>query len=122
MTVTMIRLTDVLGEDADYVDDDSGAAIEGLPSEFWPALVAGCRALTGGEMPGIDCEVARTRDTLADFDDGWRQVWSDRGPRTELSCAGYRAVLYERCQMHKGEPRRSQVIIDFGDVRAALLS
>lgn len=121
MTKSTIRLADIYGGDAHYCGDNSTAAIEGLPAEAWPALVAACEELTGGGTdPGIDCDVCKTHETFADFDRSRDQHWSERGGREELEIGGYPAIKYERFQLRKGAPRATQIVVDLGDCRAAL--
>lgn len=115
-----IRLTDVLGDDASYCGDDSAAALEGLPAAAWPALVAACDEMGCGDAPGIDCAVAKTNETIDDFDASRAAHWSEPGRRSELDLAGRRAVMYERCQLRRGDQRLTQIVVDCGDSRAVL--
>ena len=120
MTKT-IQLSDVYGDDARYVGENSAAAIEGLPAECWPALLQAMEEMGWGDEPGIDCKVAKTSETLADFDASRRDHWSEKGQREEVELAGYKAIKYERFQLHKGATRHDQIVIDCGDCRAALV-
>lgn len=121
--MTKISLQTALGYDAKFVDEDSAAAIESLPVEAWPALVQAWSDYNGpDQQPGIDCTVAVTHETLADFDDSRARFWNEKGSREELEIGGFKAIKYERFQLRRGDTRRAcQIVIDFGDLRAALI-
>lgn len=121
VTTATINLAARLGEDVTYVDDDSRAAIEALPDAAWQALLDATDDLSGGDDPGISSSVAVTRETLADFDDSRRRFWAEKGSRVELTCGGLPAVKYERFQLRRGATRRTQIVIDCGDLRAAVM-
>lgn len=109
----------IYGKSAHYVDDDSAAAIEGLPIETWPALVAACEEIVGGTQPGIDCDVAKTSETLDQWDTA-RDDWSECGQRNQVECGGQPAIVYYRIQVRKGDPRRDLIVVDCGEFRAVL--
>ncbi len=128
--MTHIRLTDVIGDDADYVDENSAIAIEGLPLEAWRALLEACAILVDGNaddvIPGIDCRVAKTHEALADWDDSRDNDWRKRGRRTDtwmtgdLGLSAWPARLFENVQMNKGQERGDYIVIDLGECRAVL--
>ncbi|MEC9266689.1 MAG: hypothetical protein VX464_11570 [Pseudomonadota bacterium] len=115
-----ISLSEVYGEDAIYVDDDSAAAIEGMPAAAWTALREACEDLTGGEDPGVDCRVSRTTETLDDFDASRSSYWSERGSRAVCEFDGRKALRFDCIQMRRGEQRHDCIVIDLGDCRAVL--
>lgn len=110
-----------LDENRKYIDDDSSAAISSLADSMWPAILAGLQIVNGGaDYPGIDCSVCVTHETLADFDASRVHYWSEKGVRIEHECGQYKAVEYRQCQLHRGETRLTQLVIDLGDIRAVL--
>jgi len=118
---TNINLSRLLGQDAKYVGRNAAEALEGLPLAAWGALVEAVVDQNGaGSVPGIDCDVVKTHETLADFDSARVDAWSERGERAECSFAGFPARLYERFQTFKGQQRRTVIVVDCGDARAAL--
>ena len=119
--MTNINLSTVLGDDAKYVGEDSAAAIESLPESAWPAMAEAIGEHNGeGSVPGIDCAVAVTHETLADFENSRAASWTEKGSRAEHSFAGFKAIEYDRFQLRRGEPRKHSIVIDLGDVRVAL--
>lgn len=107
------------GDDA-YVDENSAAALEDLPVSAWAALVEACDELMLGDSPGIDCHVAKTHDTLADFDESRRKHWTEAGTRSDLTLAGLPAIMYERAQLFRGHQRETLIVIDCGNCRAVV--
>lgn len=74
---------------------------------------------------GDEDKVAITDESLDDFVSA-REGYANAGAARRLSArvggATYPALLVERCQVARGQPRRDLVVIDFGDVRAAYAS
>jgi len=117
----MSTIQTYLAANANYLDENSAAAISGLPDGAWPALVEAVGIINGGATdPGIDCNVAVTHETLSDMDDARAQHWSERGARHEHTLHGLPAIHYERFQLRRGTERRSQIVIDLGDRRVSL--
>jgi hypothetical protein len=119
--MTNISLSAKLGDDAKYVGDDSAAAIESLPETAWAAMVEAIGEYNGeGSVPGIDCAVAVTHETIADFEKSRTNSWTEKGRRTDHEFSGFKAVEYERFQLCRGGQRRHSIVIDLGDVRVSL--
>src|SRR3990167_6094146 len=73
------------------LDSDSAVAISQVPDAAWPFILEALDEHSGGATdPGIDCAVAITRETLADFDASRANNWSERGthfrplPRSQI--------------------------------------
>ena len=116
-----IDLQAVLSDDAKYVGEDAAASLSGLPAEAWPALKAAVEDRNGsGSIPGIDCGIVITRETLADFDDARLRHWSERGSREAREYDGRPALLFERFQPMRGMTRRTAIVLDCGECRAVL--
>ena len=110
-----------LSANAKYIGEDSAVAISTLSDAVWPAILAALDELNGGATePGIDCSVAITHETLADFDNSRVNYWSEKGSRKVIDCAGLSAILYKRLQLSKGAERVEMVVVDLGDRRVAL--
>lgn len=62
-------------------------------------------------------DVSFTRSTLADFVESNRG-YAEPGRLTETVLGGYPALMIERAQAAKGQPRKDVVLIDYGTVRA----
>lgn len=62
--------------------------------------------------------VAITRATLDEFLDAARTVWREASGRQMFALSGCPCVFWESVQATKGQPRRSLVLVDFGDFRA----
>src|SRR3990167_5972581 len=111
-----------LADNSAYIDEDTAAALSSLNDTAWPALVEALDEINSGATePGIDCAIAVTHETLADFDHSRMTFWSERGSRSEHMVGGFKAVKYDRFQLRRGDTRRSQIIIDLGNIRAALV-
>lgn len=111
--------TQYIEENADYINESSLAAIEGLnEAEFLALIETGSAGY--GEDPGIDNEIAKTAETLADFDNSRAISWHEKGKRTECVFNGFAAIEYEDIQVAKGQQRRSIVVIDFGNIRSVV--
>lgn len=120
-----ISLTQHLGDNAQYVDDDSAAAIESLPDSAWPALLTAANHELEleddeppTEMPGIDCTVAVTHQPLNDFEDARQNHWRECKYHEEILCDGHPAIYYNGVQAIRGQQRRNMIVIDLGDIRA----
>ena len=111
--------TEIIGDDVNYMDDDSLTALESLDDSAWPVLVEAAR-LGGAGDPGIDNDIALTHETLAQFDDS-RNAWSERGEREEIEVSGTAGRVYENIQMHKGERRCNLIVLDFGAQRVTMV-
>jgi len=110
-----------LDANAAYIDDRSAAAISQVTDEQWPAVLAALALHSGGATdPGIDCRVAVTRETLADFDAARVDHWSERGHRALLRINGLDCLIYERFQLARGTERRDMTVLDLGVVRVSL--
>ena len=111
--------TEIIGDDANYMDDDSLTALESLDDSAWPVLVEAAR-LAGAGDPGIDNDIALAHETLAQFDDS-RNAWSERGEREEIEVSGIAGRVYKNIQTHKGERRCNLIVLDFGSQRVTMV-
>ena len=108
-------------ENAKYLDERVAANLEQIPDDLWAAVVAGTNELThGGDEPGIDCDVVITRETVADFDNTRSTHWNESGARRAVDCGGRPAVLFEKFQRAKGQPRDTILVIDCGELTVVL--
>ncbi len=106
-------------EDSKWMDDNSVTAIETLPSDAWPVLVAACEELTGGLDPGVDCEVAVTHETIADFEASSKK-YRELKSLKHFEIAGKPAMEMTGVQLQKGDCRINLIVIDCGTRRAVL--
>jgi hypothetical protein len=114
-------ITAYLAENAAYIGEDSAAAISSLNDAEWPAVLEALDEFnSGGTDPGLDCAVTVTHETLADFDAARSDAWSERGSRSELTCASHPALHFERFQLHRGDQRKSSVVLDLSRIRVVL--
>jgi len=105
----------------DYLGNDASALAQ-VTDEQWPSILAALDELNGGAKdPGIDCKLVKTHETFADFDHSRAQHWAVRGTREEYDFGGIKAVKYERFQLHRGQLRETQIVIDLGDYRLCLI-
>ena len=111
---------ETIGENADYIESDSLAALEVLDDSAWPVLCEAASALDTKE-PGIDTEIAITRETLEDFDNSRKSYWREKGEREEIEVSGIAGRVYREIQICKGERRRSLIVLDFGEQRATMI-
>lgn len=111
--------TEIIGDDVDYMDAASLAALEVLDDAAWPVLVEACQMAGAGD-PGIDNEIALTHETLAEFDAS-RNAWSERGEREEIEVSGTAGRVYENIQVHKGARRCNLIVLDFGAQRVTMV-
>ena len=113
----------ILGDDERYADDTSLSVLEKLPESAWGSLVeCADEYLAVGDMPGLDCRLVSTRETLEDFLSARANHWQEPGTVEEITTeAGTRALHFERVQTRKGEQRKDIVVADFGDTRVVLL-
>lgn len=110
-----------LTENAKWLNESSAAAIERIPTAAWPAVIEGVETLVGGKEPGIDCGVVITHETLQDFDAARQNHWKNKGTRTARLIEGLTCLHFERFQLRAGDTRRSQFVIDAGDLRICLI-
>lgn len=120
----MNKVTDYLTKNDEYLDENSAIVIEKLTDEQFNVLIAANDAFNGvyprgSSSPGIDCNLVRTAETLADFDDARTNHWQECALRKEINI-GVPAIKYERVQTHKGCQRHNILIVDFGDFRVTL--
>ena len=116
-----MTISTYLTDNSNWIDERSAAAITQLNDAQWPAVLAALDEYSGGATdPGIDCNVAITHETLADFDDARANHWSERGSRDEHNFDGIAAIKYERFQLTRGQERRDMVVLDLGAVRLSL--
>jgi len=109
---------ETIGDDANYMDDDSLAALESLDDSAWPVLVEAARI--AGD-PGVDNEIALTHETLDDFDASRRNGWSERGERREIEVGGVAGRMYTGIQIARGQRRQNLVVLDFGNQRLTMV-
>lgn len=104
-----------------FIDENSAAALSSIPDAAWPAILRAADEINmGATLPGIETTVVKTHETIADFDASRSVHWVERGSRAEFEFGGFRAVKYERFQLHRGAPRQSQIVVDLGDFRIAM--
>ena len=120
----MNKVTDYLTENDEYLDENSAIVIEKLTDEQFNVLIAANDAFRGvypkgNSNPGIDCNLVRTTETLAEFDDARTNHWQECALREEVNI-GVPAIKYERVQTHKGCQRHNILVVDFGDFRVTL--
>ena len=116
-----MTISTYLTDNSNWIDESSAAAITQVTDAQWPAVLAALDIQSGGATdPGIDCNVAITHETLADFDDARANHWSERGSRDEHNFDGIAAIKYERFQLTRGQERRDMVVLDLGAVRLSL--
>ena len=116
-----MTISTYLTDNSNWIDERSAAAITQVTDAQWPAVLAALDIHSGGATdPGIDCNVAVTHETLADFDAARANHWSERGSRAEHTFDGIAAIKYERFQLARGQERRDMVVLDLGAVRLSL--
>lgn len=108
---------ETIGDDVNYMDDGSLAALESLDDSAWPVLVEAARI--AGD-PGIDNEIALTHETLDNFDESWHS-WSERGERREIEVGGVAGRVYTGIQIARGQRRQNLVVLDFGNQRVTMV-
>ena len=116
-----MTISTYLTENSQWIDESSAAAITQVDDSQWLAVLAALDEYSGGATePGIDCNVAITHETLADFDAARANHWSERGSRDEHTFGDIAAIKYERFQLARGQERRDMVVLDLGAVRLSL--
>ena len=114
--------TEFLAENAKWLSDDNSDSLCQIPDEAWNAIVEATGTINmGATDPGIDCSIAITHETLADFEESRATFWTEKGKMTRLTIGGYSALYFERFQLRRGQPRRDQLVMDLGEIRAALI-
>ena len=119
--MTKNEIQTYLTENAKWLSESSAAAIERIPAAAWPAVLEGVEIVAGGKEPGIDCGIAVSHETLEDFDAARRNHWKNKGTRTARMIEDLTCLHFERFQLHAGDTRRSQFVIDAGDLRICLI-
>ena len=95
-----------LEENAKYMTQESRELLESLTAKQLAAL------LEVVEAPGIDCQVSRTNETLADFDAA-RLRWKRAGRKQ----AGDNYRIFEGVVGEFGGAKTDLTIVDVGDFR-----
>ena len=114
---------ETIGDDVNYMDDGSLAALESLDDSAWRIL---CKAshIAGAGDPGIDNEIALTHETLDNFDAS-RHGWSERGERKKIEVGGvdgwHPGRVYTGIQIAQGQRRKNLVVLDCGNQRVTML-
>lgn len=116
-----VNVQEIAPESVNYMSDETVSALEVLPEECWPALVAASEELTGDADVGVACRVAVTKETLDNFDASRDQYWTERGCRYELTFDDRHARHYVEFQTRKGERRQQMIVVECGEWRACLL-
>ena len=111
-----------LTENAKWLSESSAVAIERIPAPAWLAVLEGVNIVAGGKEPGIDCGIAVTNETLEDFDAARQNHWKTKGTRTARMIESLTCLHFERFQLRAGDTRRSQFVIDAGDLRICLIA
>lgn len=118
----MSIIQEYIAANSKWLDARVSANLCQIPDAAWPSVLAALEELyTGANEPGIDCDVAITHETIADFDDTRLHHWRERGARNEIDCSGRPAVFYAGFQRFKGSPRERCIVLDVGDRRVVLL-
>ena len=121
--MTKINLVKQLGEAARYVDTDSADAIEAIDLASWKALELGAEELNGDDsVPGLDCNIAVTKDSLGGWDSARSEHWRELGERSEFIFDEHPAIKYEDIQMFKGQQRQDILVIQLNSELCACLS
>lgn len=115
----MTKVADHITENSSYLAEGTLAAIEGLTDNQFDTLVAAGDAVGLGEDVGVDFEVVKTHETLANFAES-AKGWTECRYRDEYEANGSSIVHYQEVQMFKGQPRHSFAVIDFGDFRLVI--
>ena len=110
-----------LTENAKWLSESSAVAIERIPAAAWPAVLEGVEIVAGGKEPGIDCGIVVSHETLEDFDAARQNHWKNKGTRNARMIEGLTCLHFERFQLRAGDTRRSQFVIDAGDLRICLI-
>lgn len=101
----------------EYIEDGSREVLESLNQNEFDVVVKASGILHGGNRePGIDNEVAKTSESLADFADSWA---SQKG-FNDVTIDGFAARIYKAAQIRNGCPRVDFLVIDFGVFRVVL--
>lgn len=115
----MTKVADHIAENSSYLEEGTLAAIEGLTDEQFNTLRAAGDEVGLGEDVGINFEVVKTHETLADFAES-AKGWAECRYRDEYEVEGCEVVHYQEVQMFKGQPRHSFAVVDFGDFRLVI--
>lgn len=110
---------ETIGDDVNYMDDGSLAALEVLDDSAWPLLCTASHIAGAGD-PGIDNEIALTHETLDNFDESWH-AWSERGERKEIEVGGVAGRVYTRIQIARRSRRKNLIVLDFGNQRLTMV-
>lgn len=118
----MSNASEYLSANEKYLTDkNTVAAISLITDAQWPVMLAALEELVDdAPEPGFQSGVAWTAETIADFDDARMTNWSERGGREAFEFCGVTAVKYDRFQLFQNQPRRFQIVVDFGDKRLSL--
>lgn len=121
--MTSTAANEYLRENATYIDDVSAAVLEALTNDQLATIMAASDEFCGADdsQPGIDNDLVRTDETIADYDEARLTAWRERGTREELELAAP-AVFYEDAQAVKGQQRSSFVVVDLGEFRVVIKS
>ena len=111
---------ETIGENAEYMDDDSLEALEALDDTAWPILCVAAKFIDS-EEPGMDTEIALTHESLDDFDASRQSHWSEKGEREEIQIGDVVGRAYNSIQTRRGERRCSLLVLDFGPRRVTMI-
>ena len=102
-----------------YADNDSAAAIDAIGADNWDLL---CTAawLMDWEDPGVDCEIATTRETLDEIESSRQSFWKEKGRKTTGDLRGHSYTCYQRLQIGAGRRRQHLIVLDLGGQRVNL--
>ena len=106
---------------AEYIEENDCVAsyshlavIEQLTDEMFASIEA------AGIDPGY--ELARTHETLEDFDNSRANHWATKGTREEKTFAGRAGRTYTGMQTLKCHRRETLTVVDCGEFRVAIRS
>lgn len=116
----MTLAQDFLSANSKFVGDEDAASISQISDVAWPAVLEALEELNGAGELGIDCSVAITRETLADFESAKQNHWRECRRSERFTFSGLHATKYEGVQLSKGAQRRNMIIVDAGEYRIAL--
>ena len=112
---------DHIEANAQYMSDESAAALEQIPAAMWDRVLAAFdEQVNGGEI-GIDCEVAVTHETLADFDNSALNHWNEIDSSEAIESDGEKiGMAFHAVQLARGQRRHELVVVDCGEIRVVL--
>ena len=123
----------------DYLEDVAAALIKAAKAKFQSIAVmiasadmtfensiAAFAAATNNDVYDAEynggewmVDAVETHETLEQFEQSAKN-WNERSGFQRGEIVGLKYICWTSCQAHRGQPRRSMWVIDFGDVRYAI--